>query len=213
MAQIVFVLITSFIITSVFSVPTQNPKESSDLVPTTLSSVITHTIADLLEVNETTDGLELYRTLHSVLVVPYSIVGKMLKDMIHFYDQRSIGELLSLSTIKSTINGLPLKVMKYWSSFIERELECIYRTICDMSAFISPRIPFWINQMVGIYFTTNSDKNMYFKALANGLINHNCMNSYPQCSSGAFFNRLASNVTEMITTTIYPISPSDITSL
>jgi len=206
MVQIIYSLIAFLSFATVFSIPTQSPFELITISApnTTTLSTIVSTITDLVESNDTNGSLELYPALHSALVGPFGLVSKILKDMLNFYDSRTYSELLSISSIKSTITSLPLKVMKYWTTFIEMELECIYRTICDISAFISPRIPFWINQMLGIYFTTHSNNNMYFKALANGMINHNCVNYYPQCSPTAFFNRLATNVSEIITSTISP---------
>jgi len=204
-------IILNLIMGIVFSIPTQSPNESFDLVSilppnTTTLSTIVNTIAELIEANDENVSFELYPALHSALVGPFSLIGKMFRDVFNFYDKRSIGEILSISSIKSMVTDLPLKVMKYWTTFVEMEFECIYRTICDMSAFISPRVPFWINQMLGIYFTTHSNNNMYFRALANGMINHNCINYYPQCSPTAFFNRLASNVSEIITSTISPLN-------
>jgi len=209
-------LILYSIMGAVLSIPTQSPDESVELITispprtTTLSSVV-NTIANLIEMNDKNGSFNFYPTLHSALVGPFSLMGKMFRDVFNFYDQRSFGELLSISGIRSTITGLPLKVVKYWATFIEMELECIYRTICDMSTSISPKLPFWINQMLGIYFTTHSNNNMYFRALANGMINHNCINYYPQCSPTAFFTRLASNVTDIITSTITPLNMEVIT--
>jgi len=203
---------------NVFSIPAQSSIESFDLISTsppnttTLSSIV-NTISDLIEANDKNGSSELYPALHSAIMGPFSLLSKMFRDMFNFYNQRSIAQLLSISNIKSTITGLPLKVMKYWTTFIEMELECIYRTICDLSAFISPRIPFWMNQILGIYSTTHSNNNMYFKALANGMINHNCANYYPQCSPTAFFDRLASNVSQIITSTISPLNMGFMTPL
>jgi hypothetical protein len=206
MVQIIHSLIAFLSFATVFSIPTQSPFELITISApnTTTLSAIVNTITDLVESNDTNGSFELYPTLHSALVGPFGLVSKIFKDMLNFYDSRTYTELLSISSVKSMITSLPMKVTKYWTTFIEMELECIYRTICDISAFISPRIPFWINQMLGIYFTTHSNNNMYFRALANGMINHNCVNYYPQCSPTAFFNRLASNVSEIITSTISP---------
>lgn len=219
MVKIIYIsIIFLLFMGNVFSIPAQSPIESFDLISisppntTTLSSIV-NTISDLIEANDKNGSSELYPALHSAIMGPFSLFSKMFRDMFNFYNQRSIAQLLSISNIRSTITGLPLKVMKYWTTFIEMELECIYRTICDMSAFISPRIPFWINQMLGMYFTTNSNNNMYFKALANGMINHNCVNYYPQCSPTAFFDRLASNVSQIITSTISPLNMGVMTTL
>ena len=151
----------------------------------TLSTALV-TIASIIEANQQNLNFDLYPTLHNIIMGPFTAMSRAFADILKGFDQRSIFDVLSFSTLKSTVMLAPQRVVQYWTKFIEMEKECMFRTICDLSAYVSPRLPYWMNQVMGIYFTTHSVDNMYFRAVANGMINSNCTNYYPQCSPNAF---------------------------
>ena len=119
--------------------------------------------------------------------------------------QEVSGSFMSYSSVKSAVMLFPQSIIKYWHNFVQMEMECIFRMICDLTAYVSPRLPYWLNQLLGVYFTTNSANNVYYRAVANGMINQNCVNYYPKCSSNTFFKGMASNMSDIITTTISPL--------
>jgi len=190
---------------NVFSIPTQMPLEESIPTESNITSILV-TMSSLIDSHHQNLNFDFYPTLHSAIMGPFSLFSRLFEDMLKFYENRSLFQMFSISSLRSVVMSAPKQVMQFWSDLMAMELECIYRTICDLSAFFSPRIPYWFNQLLGVYFTTHSNNNMYFRAVANGMINHNCINYYPQCSPTAFFNRLASNVSDIISTTISPIT-------
>jgi len=150
--------------------------------------------------------LNFYPHLSTAIMAPFHILTQIVKDMIDFYDMKSFTEMMSLSHIQDIFFGFPRRVFDYWEMFIEMEADCIFRSVCDLSAFIFPRVPDWFNQMAGLYFTTYSDASHYFSAMANGMINKNCSHHYPLCSPSLMFNSTAmKNVVRQYTTTQAPI--------
>ena len=179
---------------------------------TTLSTALV-TIASIIDSNHSSLNYDFYPTLHSALMAPFSLFSGLFNEVFKFYDQRSIFQVLSLSNLRSALVSMPDRLTRYWSRLVEMEMECIFRTICDLSAFFSPRMPYVLQQVLGVYFTTHSAESTYYRALANGMINHNCANYYPKCSPMLFFDRLASNVTEVVSTTMNPIAEQVIEAL
>jgi hypothetical protein len=179
------------------TIPTDEVEDTLSTALVTIGSIVT---------NDSSLNFDLYPTIHSALMAPFTLFSSLFNDVIKFYDQRSIFEVLSFSTLRSAVMSAPNQLVRYWFRLIEMEMECIFRTICDLSAFLSPRMPYVLNQILGIYFTTHSATNTYFRAVANGMINHNCVNYYPKCTPMLFFNRLANNVTDIISTTMSPIT-------
>jgi len=110
-----------------------------------------------------------------------------------------------LIALKVSLFSLPEQVFAYWNRLLEMEMDCTFRMACDLAVYLSPRIPYWLNQMLGVYFTSHSADNIYFRAVANGMINHNCNNYYPKCSLNTFFANMATNVSDIISTTISPL--------
>jgi len=217
--SVVFVLFCAFFST-VMSVPTPVPEyyvqdydSQLEEQPNNSLSTALVTIASIIEENHNNLNFDLYPTLHQIIMGPFTLISRTVSDVISHYDQRSIFDILSFTNLRSAVVFLPERVVQYWARLLEMEIQCYLRTICDLSAYISPRIPYWANQLVGVYFTSHSDNNMYYRAVANGMINHNCINYYPKCSQKNFFAGLAGNVSDIIATTLSPLTETMMRSI
>jgi len=148
----------------------------------TLPTLLATTVSTLVDTHLPSLNSDFYPTLHSALMAPFALISHLIRDVLKFYEHKSMTQLFSISTLRSAVVGAPQTLTKYWARLMDMETECMYRTICDLSAFLSPRIPFWANQLLGVYFTSNSVDNAYYRAVTNGMINRNCVNYYGQCS-------------------------------
>jgi len=160
-----------------------NVTELPELLVTTAVTLVEHHM-------QTTLNSDLYPTLHSALMAPFNIMTRVLRDGLKFYEHKSLTQMLSLSSMRSMVMSAPQALARYWRTLMDMEQQCAYRTICDLAAFMAPRLPFWANQLAGVYFTSHSQDSEYFRAVANGMINRNCGDYYGKCSlataTGAF---------------------------
>jgi len=127
---------------------------------------------------------DLYPTLHRALWAPFSLLAHVFRDVMKFYEHKSLTQFFSLSSLRSAVMSTPQQLSHYWARLMAMEEQCMYRTICDLADFMSGRLPFWAQQLTGVYFTSNSATSPYYRAVANGMINHNCADYYSQCSLG-----------------------------
>jgi len=208
---IVIVSLSLFVICSSISHPDakMGPMAKRSLSPQSVIELWTrmNSVAhDLASAYFESRQLNFYPHLSTAIMTPFHIITQIVKDMISFYDMKSLTEMMSLSHMQDIVFGFPRRVFDYWEMFIEMEADCIFRSVCDLSAFIFPRVPDWFNQMAGLYFTTYSDFSKYFSAMANGMINKNCSHHYPLCSPSLMFNSTAmKNIVRHYTTTQAPI--------
>ncbi|XP_054167206.1 uncharacterized protein LOC128964603 [Oppia nitens] len=186
---IAIILVGMTLVPNMMSVPTQSPV-SNDLYElfsqpiesnTTLSSLVS-TMATLIETNQLSLNTDFYPTLHSALMAPFTLLGRLLQDFLNFYENKSFTQLLTIESLRSTIVSAPQQLIAYWKRLIDMELECIHRTICDLSAYLFPLLPQWVNQLSGVYFGTFSAENSYYRAVTNGMLNRNCVHYYANCS-------------------------------
>lgn len=216
--SLIFALICSSL-SPVLTIPTQSAEDVNQMydievvtLPSELNSTLSTALVTIASIINSSTSLEsslnydFYPTVHSALMAPFTLFAGLFNEIFKFYDQRSIFKVLSLSNLKSALMSMPSQLVRYWNRLVEMEMECIFRTICDLSAYLSPRMPSPFQQILGVYFTTHSAESTYFRAVANGMINHNCVNYYPKCSPMEFFNRLASDAKNVATTTMNPIA-------
>ena len=136
-------------------------------------------------------NINFYSSLHSALMGPFNIITQMIKDLIEFLESRSLLHFFNFPEHWQMVTELPRRAMEYWEMLWRTEVDCLYRSVCDVSSYLSPRVPEWLNQMLGLYFTTHGQDNHYYRALANGMITRNCTAFYPLCSSEIMFNSTA----------------------
>jgi len=162
----------------------KNILSDSELNATALPELLATTAVQLVDsqLQSVTLNADLYPTLHSALMAPISLLTRLLRDALAFYEHKSLTQLLSLSSLRSALVSAPQQLTRYWRRLMDMEQQCAYRTVCDLAAFLAPRLPFWANQLSGVYFTTNSANSEYYRAVANGMINRNCADYYGKCS-------------------------------
>jgi len=127
----------------------------------------------------------------SALMAPYNILTQIIKDLLSYWDTNSFYQFTTLSGLKDVVYSLPGNAYEYWDMLFQTEVDCIYRSVCDVTSFVAPRSPEWFKHMAGLYFHTYSSDNFYFRALATGIINRNCSQHYPLCSPALMFNTTA----------------------
>lgn len=143
--------------------------------------------------------------LRTMVHTPIKMIQQFLTDLRALIQNHSMGDVFDVRLVNQLVTKLPLRLTAYWQTFQTVEMECITRTLCDLSEYTSPRIPSWLHQILVIYFTTFSQGNVYYQSLANGMINHNCAAFYAECDPSSFFTRISSNVTASVNSTMAPL--------
>jgi len=160
--------------------------EDQPLLATELPQLLVTTAMTYMDSRlQSTLNTDLYPTLHRALMAPFTLLAHVFRDVMKFYEHKSLTQLFSFSSIRSAVMSSPQQLSHYWGRLMDMEVQCMYRTICDLADFMSGRIPFWAQQLTGVYFTSNSATSPYYRAVANGMINHNCADYYGQCSLSA----------------------------
>jgi len=129
--------------------------------------------------------------MKSAMMAPYNIISQIISDLLSYWDTYSFRQFTTFQGVKEVVYNLPSVSYEYWEMLVDTEVDCIYRSVCDVTSFVAPRAPDWFKQMVGLYFHTYSGDNFYFRALATGIINRNCSQHYPLCSPALMFNATA----------------------
>lgn len=143
-------------------------------------------------------------TIRALVQAPVKMIQELIIEIREFLSTHNFSEMLDTTFIRSIVQRLPERAGRYWMSFLELESECIQRTLCDVADFTTHQVPQWVKQILLVYFTTFNE-NIYFEAINNGLIAHNCQAKFSQCDPNSFLSKLSNNVSDSIHTTVSPI--------
>ena len=127
-----------------------------------------------------------------------------IQELNQMFKNRDFRELLDIQLIKQIFSKAPKRLLGYYDTLISIESQCLKRTVCDVAAFTSTRIPKWFEQILVIYFTTFSEEKPYYKVVFHGLSVKDCALVYPDCNPEEFLERLRSNITQTVVTTVAP---------
>lgn len=143
-------------------------------------------------------------TIRAIIQAPVKMLQELMMEFREFMSTHNFSEMLDTTFIRALLQRLPERIGKYWVSFLELESECIQRTLCDLADFTTHHVPQWVRQIMLIYFTT-FNQNIYFEAINNGLIAHNCQAKFTQCDPNSFLSRISNNMSQSLHTTVEPI--------
>lgn len=143
-------------------------------------------------------------TIRAIIQAPVRLIQELISEIRLFLSSHNFTEMLDAKFLRTLLQRLPERIGHYWLTFVEMENECIQRTLCDVADFTTHHVPHWVKQILLIYFTT-FNQNVYFEAINNGLIAHNCQAKFSQCDPNSFLSRLSNNMSQSIHTTVEPI--------
>ncbi|KAH9426821.1 hypothetical protein DERP_002921 [Dermatophagoides pteronyssinus] len=143
-------------------------------------------------------------TMRAIIQAPIRLLQELIVEIRLFLSSHNFSEMLDAKFLRTLLQRLPERIGHYWLTFVEMENECIQRTLCDVADFTTHHVPHWFKQIMLVYFTT-FNQNVYFEAINNGLIAHNCQAKFSQCDPNSFLSRLSNNMSQSIHTTVEPI--------
>lgn len=144
--------------------------------------------------------------IQSLIGAPLRLFRQLIAEIGNFLRSHNFRELYDIKFLQSMFSRLPNRLFTYWDTLMSMEQQCIHRTLCDLADYTSGQIPKWAEQIALVYLNAFSHSNQYYQVIVHGLTAHKCAIMYDECDPDQFLNRIRTNVSHTIVTTVNPMT-------